>query len=494
MSPAPSNFSPSPTRGEILAALTQSPLDVLVIGGGIVGAGIARDAALRGLRVGLLDQHDFAFGTSSRSTRLLHGGLRYLAQGRVGLVREASLEKSVLHRIAPHLAQPLPFIFPTYKGGGWPRWQMRLGVKVYDLLCSGRNLGRSSSLSRAEILEKLPKLKGDRLTGAVRYFDALTNDARLVLDTLRSAAHSGALLLNYCKFQNASRQGEGWNCAAQDQLTGSAFQFRARAVVNAAGPWAATLPHSSVKLRVTKGIHLVARRERLPVPEAVAITEGRRLLFLIPWGERLILGTTDTDYRGSLEDVRAEPEDIAYVLRSVNDFFPAAGLAASDIVSTWAGLRPLLANPDGSPSDISRAHEIHQPEPGWFDVAGGKLTIYRLMAQQTGDRIVKWLHELYGLNGKEMSSRTAEERLIEPAEAEGVSGVLPPPFGRSAVEHYCHQEWAIHLADVMVRRTSWHYYHTDAAQKAAAVADWMAELLGWSEPERAAELQAYLSG
>jgi glycerol-3-phosphate dehydrogenase len=493
----PQSLSPLNARAQTVAALTQGPLHVLIVGGGIVGAGIARDAAMRGLRVGLLDQYDFAFGTSSRSTRLLHGGLRYLAQGRVGLVREASLEKGVLHRIAPHLAQPLPFIFPTYKGSGWPRWQMRIGVKLYDLLCSGRNLGRSSALSQAQVLDKVPKLKQDSLTGAVRYFDGLTNDARLVLDTLRSAARHGAMLMNYCGFDGGARRDGSWVCQAKDRLSGTGMELRAQAVVNAAGPWAADLPHSTIKLRLTKGIHLVIARERLPIPEAVAITQGHRLLFVIPWGERVILGTTDTDYHGSLDKVHADPEDIAYVLHSVNEYFPSVTLSEADVISTWAGLRPLLAHPDGSPSDISRAHEIRNPEPGWWDVAGGKLTIYRLMAEQTGDQIVKWLKHSGGMkqlhrDGQRSDrSRTADEMLIEAAEAEGVSGILPPPFGRAAVEHYCSKEWALHVEDVMVRRTSWHYYHADAGQKAERVAEWMEEMLGWSAEHRAAELDAY---
>src|ERR1700744_4060677 len=195
-------------RQKSIESLAEGPLDLLIIGGGIVGSGIARDAAMRGLKTGLVEQHDFAFGTSSRSSRLLHGGIRYLAQGRVGLVREASLEKRIIHQIAPHLAQPLAFIFPTYPGTDWPLWQMRIGVKIYDLLCSGKNLGRSSSMSKSETLQALPELKADKLTGSVRYFDGLTNDARLVLDTLRSAGRHGAVLLNYCQFQDAQRDGD----------------------------------------------------------------------------------------------------------------------------------------------------------------------------------------------------------------------------------------------------------------------------------------------
>jgi len=478
----------------MLRSLQEGPLDVLVIGGGIVGAGVARDAAMRGLRVGLVEQHDFAFGTSSRSSRLLHGGLRYLAQGRVGLVREASVEKKVIQHIAPHLAEPLPFIFPTYRDDReWVLWQLKLGVKLYDLLCGRRNLGKSTWLSRAEVLQRVPGLAGAGLKGAVRYYDGFTNDARLTLDTLRSAANGGASVLNYCRFKGASRQGN-WMCELEDCLAQSTFQVRARAVVNATGPWAEGLPHSQVKLRLTKGVHLVVDRARVLVTETVVMTEGKRILFAIPWGERTILGTTDTDYRGPLDDVRADAFDIGYLLRIANQFFPAAKLVEADVISVWAGLRPLIADPRGKPSDISRAHEIHNPEPGWWDVAGGKLTTYRLMGEQTVDQIVnglvglQWLH---GVRGEVGPCRTAEEPLLPAGEARGVSGILPPEFSRKAVEHYIAREWAVHLDDVMVRRTNWHYYFRDAAAKAQQAAGWMTELLGWTEAERAAEIARY---
>ena len=472
-------------------SLQDKPLDVLIIGGGIVGAGVARDAAMRGLRVGLVEQHDFAFGTSSRSSRLLHGGLRYLAQGRVGLVHEASVEKKVIHHIAPHLADPLPFIFPTYRGNrDWVLWQLKIGVKIYDLLCGGRNLGKSTWLSRGQVLERVPGLTGTGLNGAVRYFDGFTNDARLTIDTLRSAAASGATVLNYCRYKDAARS-ELWECELEDCLTQKTFKVRTHSAVNATGPWAEGLPHSRVKLRVTKGIHLVVERTRVPVGETVVMTEGKRILFVIPWGERTIIGTTDTDYKRPVDDVRADAADLAYVLQVTNQFFPAAKLTQKDVISSWAGLRPLVADPSGKPSDISRAHEIHNPEPGWWDVAGGKLTTYRRMAEQTVDQIVAWLHKLQGLHEGLGGCRTAQEPLLARSETDGVSGILPPPFGRRPVEHYVAREWAVHLDDVMVRRTSWHYYFQDAMPKAQQVADWMAELLGWSRETRRTELERY---
>jgi len=475
-------------RRDVIDGLLREPLDALIVGGGIVGAGIARDAAMRGLRVGLVEQYDFASGTSGRSTRLLHGGLRYLAQGRVGQVREASREKRVLHRIAPHLAAPLAFVLPTYRAAPWApwaRWKLRIGVKLYDRLCSGENLGRSSSLDADGARALLPSLDARGLTGAVRYFDGFTNDARLVMDTLRSAARSGAFLVNYCRMEDAEAQGGLWRCSLRDTLADTRCDITARTVVNAAGPWAPQLRHSSVRLRLTKGVHLVVARERLPIPDAVVMTEGRRILFAIPWGERVILGTTDTDYDGVIEEVRTEPEDARYILDIVNAAFPGARLTESNVISDWVGLRPLLADPRDRPSDISRAHEIREPSPGWFDVVGGKLTTYRLMAEQTVDRIVRRL-------GRTVAPcSTAEVRLLSPEETPGISAIIPPESSRALVEHFCRNEWAVHLDDVMIRRTSWHYYFVDAALIAEQVAVWTGEILGWDENTRRAELERY---
>jgi glycerol-3-phosphate dehydrogenase len=475
-------------RSHTIRDLTKAPLDVLVIGGGIVGAGIARDAAMRGLRVGLVEQYDFAFGTSSRSSRLLHGGLRYLAQGRIGLVREASVEKRIVHGIAPHIAAPLAFVFPAYRGAPWAPWalwKLRIGVKIYDLLCGGRNLGRSRSMDADAVRRYIPGIRAERLTGAVRYYDGLTNDARLVIDTLRSAAKSGAWLANYCRMEDSDRESDAWHCTLSDRLGGTRSEVTARCLVNATGPWAQQLRHSRVKLRLTKGVHLVIDRERLPVRDAVVMTEDSRILFAIPWGQRVILGTTDTDYQGAIEAVSTEPADVRYILGVVNAGFPDARLSEADVISTWAGLRPLIADPDGRPSDISRAHEILSPEPGWWDVTGGKLTTYRLMAEQAVDQIERYL-------GRGVSAcRTATTPLLVPEEVKDLSGITPPGITQDAVEHYCANEWAMHLDDVMVRRTSWHYYHRDADHIAEQVAGWMAKAFGWTSEQRNEELEHY---
>ena len=473
----------SVSRSAQLDSLEREVLDVLVVGGGIVGAGVARDAAMRGLSVAVIDQYDFAFGTSSRSSRLLHGGLRYLAQGRVGMVREASREKVTLSRIAPHLAQPLAFIFPTYQKSGWPRWKLRIGVKVYDWLCGAGNLGRSGGLSRKGVLDLLPGLEQNRLTGGVRYFDAFTNDARLVLDTIRSAAASGARAVNYLSLESAGRVGAIWNCQLRCTESDRRVAARAKVVVNAAGAWASRFSASRVKLRLTKGVHVVIDGARLGVAEAVVMTDGPRILFAIPWGERVILGTTDTDYDGPIDAPDCTAEDVAYVLGIVNRTFPSAGLKQEDVISAWSGLRPLLAGPKGKPSDISRAHQIISGEPGWFDVAGGKLTTYRLMAEQTVDRAMA------GLGMEARPCRTAAEPIL--SERGDSSGLTPPPVARGIVEHYCLREWARHLDDVMVRRTGWRFYHRDQMGTAREVAGWMGEALGWDREQMEVELRRY---
>ncbi len=267
--------------------------------------------------------------------------------------------------------------------------------------------------------------------------------------------------------------------------------IRARAIVTATGPWAQGIPPSGVKLRLTKGCHLVVEHRRLPVSDAVVMSEQKRILFALPWGERTIVGTTDTDFEGPPEDVRVELDELKQLCSVANRFFPSANLRESDMVSGWAGLRPLLADRRGQPSDISRSHHIGNPEPGWWDVAGGKLTTYRLMAEETVDRIVKWINKLNGSAGSFRPCRTAEETLLPAEDLCGISGILPPEFREEVIEHYVRNEWAMNLDDIMVRRTSWHYYLTDAASRARIVAESMSQLLGWSKQTKARELENY---
>ena len=468
-----------------LTKLSSHQLDVLVIGGGIVGSGVARDAAMRGLSTAIVEQGDFASGTSSRSSRLLHGGMRYLAQGRVGLVREASREKKVIGHIAPHLAQPLAFIFPGRKGTSWALWKLAIGAKMYDVLCGLRNFGRSSVLGRKKTMSVLRGVSTTNLSGAVRYFDALTNDARLVLDTIRSAAQHGAAAFNYVQLVDAKRNGDLWHCELKDIESGATYQVRSRVVVNATGPWSDKLPHSNTSLRLTKGVHLVIDRHRLPVPDAVVMAEGDRILFAIPWGERVILGTTDTDYKGALGEPTCDEADIQYIFEVTNAAFPEAQLTDADLISTWAGLRPLVADRNGNPSDISRRHEVKMNEPGWWDVTGGKLTTYRLMAEETVNAIAKFI------GAAKQKCRTAKTPLLDPSATSGISGIVPPPVSEMLVKHYCRNEWARSLGDLMIRRTSWRHYRHDHIEVAGRAARWMAVELGWDETRIQSEIARY---
>ena len=354
-----------------------------MIGGGIVGAGIARDAAMRGLGVGLVEQYDVAFGTSSRSSRLLHGGLRYLAQGRIAQVYAASREKRILHRIAPHLAVPLPFLFPSYRGEGWPLWKLRIGVRLYDLLCGGHNLGPSTSISRRQTLSYLPGLNPENLSGAVRYYDGLTSDAHLVIDTLRSAAAHGAIVANYSRWERGDKEASAWQSSIRDSLADRTYSVWSRAVVNATGPWADNPPQSSIRLRRTKGVHLVIDRARLDVSEAVVMAEEGRILFAIPWGKRVILGIRiPITTAPSKRSVPSRPTSSIYYRRSTA-VSRGGAVPTADVRSTWAGLR--LSSPTAEGRRISPGTALIWHAPSRL-ARRGRRQAHDLSADRRGDR------------------------------------------------------------------------------------------------------------
>jgi glycerol-3-phosphate dehydrogenase len=336
-----------------------------------------------------------------------------------------------------------------------------------------------------QTLDLLPGLAADRLTGSVRYYDSFTNDARLVIETLRSATREGAVVANYVRFEGATRGDKVWQVQVRDAKTGAECRLRPGAIVNATGPWSDRLPLAKTKLRLTKGVHLVIRRERLALPDAVVMTDDDRILFAIPWGERVILGTTDTDYAGPLKSPRCEAEDADYILQIANRTFPSSHLTERDVLSTWAGLRPLVARRDGRPVDISRRHVIRMSHPGWWDVTGGKLTTYRRMAEETVDDVARYL-------GRPAAAcRTAEVPLLATAGPAEPSQILPPAVAPSVVAACCEAEWAEHVDDVMLRRTSWRHYREDHPHVAQQVASWMADVLGWNAARKAAELDRY---
>jgi len=523
------------------------PVDVLVVGGGITGAGIARDAALRGFRTAVVDKGDFAGGTSSRSSRLVHGGLRYLEQYDFGLVRQASRERRVLLTIAPHLVHPLPFVLPAYRGARVPAWRLRCGLWLYDLLAGFHNVRLHRWLGRKATLRLEPALRDKDLTGAALYYDAQTDDARLTLATIRAAARAGALIASYAEVTGLLKpDGQVRGATVRDTLTGQACTIRALVVVNATGPWVDAVrrledPGVEPVLRLTKGTHVAVPRQRVGHTNALTLTSplDGRVMFVLPWGELSYIGTTDTDEDVSPDDVRATGPDVIYLLRSANWFFPTARLSPRDVVSTWAGLRPLL-RPEGggdrhtAPSATSREHRVIESAGGLVTIAGGKLTTYRLMARDVVDRVASRLH---ALDGRPRAPRPPTDRLalpggettdveglvkgaMERGVRESVARYLVGTYGSEAaavlnlvdrdralgqpivtgrpelwaqVVHAMEREMALRLSDVLIRRL--HPFHTTSDQAVPAsdaVADRMATELGWDAARRAHEVEAYV--
>jgi glycerol-3-phosphate dehydrogenase len=381
-----------PSLRAALSDLATRELDLLVIGGGITGAGILRDAAMRGLSVGLVEQGDFAAGTSSRSSRLIHGGLRYLEHYQWRLVFEALRERAVLLRIAPHLVRPITFVVPAYRGDRIPRWKLAAGLGVYGLLAIGGNVARPRMFGKAGLLILEPGLRVRGLRGGGLYHDAQCDDARLVIATLRSGLAHGGRATNYARVTGlVSEGGKVVGVEAHDLLTGDRATIRARAVINATGPWVDTLrrmedPGVPALLRLSSGAHVVVPRDRLGHTNAITFTSSvdGRVMFILPWGSLSYIGTTETDFTRSPEQVTASQEEVRYLLRSANALFPQAHLGEEDVLATWAGVRPLLAGHPNVPAGaVSREHRIVRGSQGMITVAGGKLTTYRRMAAET---------------------------------------------------------------------------------------------------------------
>ncbi|MBM4370988.1 MAG: glycerol-3-phosphate dehydrogenase/oxidase [Deltaproteobacteria bacterium] len=389
-------------------AARETLFDAVVVGAGINGAGIARDLALRGLTVAVVDRGDAGGGTSSRSSRLIHGGLRYLQHGHLGLVAESTAHRWRLLHLASHLVTPLPFLFPSYRGDHTPRWMVRVGVALYGLLSLGRTPGPSRGLSPAGVLAAEPGLAREGLTGGVEYHDCATDDGRLTLETLRDAHAAGAIFFPRTEVTGGIREGGRLRgVAVRDLLDGAAWELRGRVVINASGPWtdavhARLVPGGVPRwLRPTKGVHLVFPRERLPVSRAVTmiVPEDRRPVFAIPWGTAVYVGTTDTDVADPDAPLETTPADTDYLLRVTGRFFPGAGLGAGDVLSSWAGLRPLVWDEAAaSASDVSREERIAEAAPGLVTVAGGKLTTFLLMARRTADLAARVLARDHGVN------------------------------------------------------------------------------------------------
>jgi glycerol-3-phosphate dehydrogenase len=531
----------SAARAEAIARMAEHELDVLVVGGGVVGAGSALDAVTRGLTTAIVEARDWASGTSSRSSKLIHGGLRYLEMLDFGLVREALTERGLLlDRLAPHLVKPVQFLYPL-QHRGWERPYVGAGIALYDAMAitsgTAHGLKRHRHLSRKHALREAPCLRKDALTGAIQYWDAQVDDARHTMTVVRTAAMFGALAANRAQVTGLLRQGERVTGATvTDTETGHTFEVRARQVINATGVWtddtqALADARGQFHVRASKGIHLVVPRDRLPSTCGLILRTEKSVLFVIPWGRHWIIGTTDTDWSLAKAHPAASSRDIDYLLERVNSVLNSP-LTREDVEGVYAGLRPLLSGESESTSKLSREHVVGHPVPGLVVVAGGKYTTYRVMAADAVDEAARTMDArvpdsctdqipLAGAEGyralwnqRRALSLTAGihvvriehllnrygsciHELLDMLRADpALAAPLPGADDYLAVEarYAVTHEGARHLDDVLARRTRISIEAWDRGVAAApAVAELMANVLGWDEEQKIHEVELYLS-
>jgi glycerol-3-phosphate dehydrogenase len=517
-----------PDRDALFRALGEQPFDLLVIGGGITGAGVARDAALRGLRVALVEKRDYASGTSSRSSRLVHGGVRYLEHGQLGLVFESSRERRTLQRIAPHLVRPLAFTWPVYRGARVPRWKLGAGLMLYDVLSLFRNR-RHERLDAGAVQATEPSLRSEALVGGARYWDAATDDVRLTLATVLSAQRAGAVVINHTAVVGLLRDdGRVTGATVANAIGGASATVRATVVVNATGPWSDEVERmadarAGAAVRGSKGVHVSVPRGRVGNASAVTLTapQDGRVMFVLPAGSYTIIGTTDTYDATQPDEVHATRRDVAYLLEAANHYFPDAHLTEQDVVSAWAGIRPLAAQgATVAPSSASREHSIVESVPGLVRVTGGKLTTYRSMAAEIVDRVEQLLGRhptptrtaTLPLAGGDL--RDAQEEVAHAVAATGdeaiarrlvlaygsawhgvwsltqadphLGATVEPglPYLYAELLHAVTHEQAVTLGDLLIRRTPLAFETRDHGRAAARrIAHVVARWLHWSEEE-----------
>jgi glycerol-3-phosphate dehydrogenase len=487
-------------RDRTLARLAHDQFDLLIVGGGITGAGIARDAALRGLAVALIERDDFGSGTSSRSSRLIHGGVRYLEHGYFSLVFEASRERRILLKTAPHLVRPLRFTWPVYRGARVPRWKLRAGLALYDTLALFRNVGNHRGLSRRDILAAEPALTDVGLKGGAQYWDAATDDAALTLANVLDAREAGAAVLNHAEVTSLIvEHGKACGAEVRDWIGGGAVKIRASVVVNATGPWTDALrrmedPSAPTAVLGTKGVHIAVPAKRVGNNAAVTMISpvDGRVMFCLPAGEQTIVGTTDTPESVHPEQVRASRADVAYLLASVNGFFPGAKLGPRDVISAWAGIRPLVSSGNaGDPASASREHEITTGPLGVIAISGGKLTTYRLIAEQVTDRVARRLRGPFKPCVTATRSLPGVQRA--PVFGQLFEPILPDQHWTfSDATRAVENEMACTLADILVRRTKVAFASRDHGIPAAQrVASAVARHAGWDDAECARQVEMY---
>ncbi len=527
----------SAARDATIDVLASESFDILIIGGGISGAGVAREAALAGYRTALIERHDFASGTSSRSSRLVHGGVRYLEHGHISLVFEASRERRLLLKLAPHLVRPLAFTWPVYKGARVPRWKVRAGLLLYDALSMFRNVHPHEALSKSDVLAVEPALNPDMLHGGARYWDASTDDSRLTLAAALAARDAGAAVINYVEAISGVHSSNGRLTAVRvkDCETNSQFVISAHIVINTTGPWsdstAAALGGIPQKqILGSAGAHIAVPRNRIGNHEAITIVSplDGRVMFVLPSGPHSIVGTTERKVNESPDEVRATSQEITYLLRNVNVLFPHAQLSRDDVISAWAGIRPLAVARAGhsAANAASREHAVTRRDDGLVSLTGGKLTTFRSMAadvlkhaldtsqhsdfrlhrdgvQRTnasattplpgGDftslehvereagetahdaAVGHRLAHAYGSNWRNVWSYAQRDPSLRKRIVDDL------PYVAAEVAHAVEREMACELADVLIRRTHIAFETRDHGRSAAKrIAPAMAALLGWS--------------
>jgi len=520
-------------RADALRRLADEYFDVVVVGGGITGVGVALDAATRGLRTALVERDDLASGTSSKSSKLVHGGIRYLQQREVGLVYEALAERQVLRHTAPHLVRVLPFLLPVFtRDGLLPRRLARLlgtTMWAYDLT-GGLRIGKlHQRVSKEEALQYMPTLHADNVAASYVYYDAQTDDARLTLSVARTAADYGAAIANYTRLVEFDKGADGRVRAARVVADGQTIDVHANVVVNATGVWADDVRaldegrHPS-SIRPAKGVHITVPWSLVQnkIAAVIPVPKDRRSVFVVPWGGEggdhrfTYIGTTDTDYDGPVDDPQITPDDVAYLLRAINAAVTTT-ISGSDILGTWAGLRPLVrAATSERTADLSRRHAVRSSDSGVITVTGGKLTTYRRMAADTVDAAVKQL----GIDGRR-PSRTKKVRLhgatgwdapelpahlatryggdarevlsLSRADASLADPIVPGlAYSKAEVVYAVRSEMARTVDDVLSRRTRARLLARDASAAAASdVATLMAAELGWSDTERERQIVGY---
>ncbi|MBX3285859.1 MAG: glycerol-3-phosphate dehydrogenase/oxidase [Actinobacteria bacterium] len=520
-------------RAEGIRRLADDPFDVLVVGGGITGVGVALDAASRGLRTALVERDDFASGTSSKSSKLAHGGLRYLQQGEIRLVYQALHERQRLRRNAPHLVKLLPFLLPVFsgKGGVIPKKLSRaLGMSMwmYDLT-GGVRIGKlHERISAEETLAHMPTLPADKVASSYLYYDATVDDARLTLTVARTAAiEFGAVAVNGVALVGVNKDGRGRIESATMSADGREITVRCRAVVNAAGVWSDEVRELDEgrdpdSIRPAKGIHITVPWDKVrnDVAVVVPVPKDKRAVFVVPWGDLTYIGTTDTDYDGPLDDPEVTPDDVRYLL----DAMRFTGITEADVVGTWAGLRPLVkSGATGKTADLSRRHKVTPSESGVVTITGGKLTTYREMAADTVDAVIEHLGRtdgiarrsrtkklrLRGAEGYEALAADAEPLVAHLADRYGGEAatvlalveadrslaeplVAGLPYVRAEAVYAARYEMARSVDDVLSRRTRARLLARDASAAAADdVAALIAPILGWTPGEAADSAEAY---